>query len=303
MVRRRNGRDIHGILLLDKSLGESSNKALQTVRQLFQANKAGHTGTLDPMASGLLPVCFGEATKVSSLLLNGSKRYQVVVQLGVMTETGDREGAVLKRMPVPALTQRQLNDCFDYFTGDIDQLPPMYSAVKYQGRKLYQLAREGKVIERQQRRITIFSIEMEQYASEQLTLHVHCSKGTYIRVLAEDIGHYLGCCATVNALRRTASGGFTLDQATSIAGLQSMSEAERFKQLIAVDKPLEVMPAVHVSREQAQRIRHGQQLKVEDTEPGTVRMYCEQVFLGLGEMLLDGKLAPKKLFNLNNEFA
>ncbi|WP_031433200.1 tRNA pseudouridine(55) synthase TruB [Methylomarinum vadi] len=303
MAKRKSGRDIHGILLLDKRLGVSSNKALQEVRRLLNANKAGHTGSLDPMATGLLPLCFGEATKVSGLLLDEDKRYRFVMQLGVMTDTGDIEGEVVKRMPVPKLSEQRLQDCIRQFTGDIDQVPPMYSALKHQGKKLYELAREGKVVARKARRIRIHSLRLLASEGDLLTMEAHCSKGTYIRSLAEDIGHYLGSCATVKVLRRTASGRFSIEQAYTLEQLQAMSESQLLNSLIAVDKPLESIPAVRVSTEQAERIRQGQQLCIEESGQGMVRMYSEQGFLGLGEMLLNGKLAPKKLFLLHNEVA
>ncbi len=301
MAKRKSGCDIHGILLLDKRLGVSSNKALQEVRRLFNANKAGHTGSLDPLATGLLPVCFGEATKVSAMMLDDNKRYQVVIQLGVKTDTGDAEGNVIDEKPVPELSTNQIRHCLQHFTGEIEQVPPMYSALKHQGKKLYELAREGKTVIRKARKITIFELHLLEQDEDFLTLDVYCSKGTYIRVLAEDIGEYLHCCATVKALRRTVSGQFSIVQAFTLTQLQALDKSALEDTLIDVDKPLEMMPAVRVSCEQADCIRQGQQLYLNGSVPGMVRMYCGQVFLGLGEMLLDGKLAPKKLFHLNSE--
>ncbi|HEY8218714.1 MAG TPA: tRNA pseudouridine(55) synthase TruB [Methylobacter sp.] len=321
MSKRKSGRNIHGILLLDKRLGVSSNKALQEVRRLFNANKAGHTGSLDPLATGLLPLCFGEATKVSALMLDDNKRYQVVVQLGVMTDTGDREGAVIETKPVPELSIDDIHACLEKFTGEIDQVPPMYSALKHDGKKLYELAREGKTVDRKARRITIFELKLltdsQALASEPdlLALDVFCSKGTYIRSLAEDIGHYLGCGGTVKELRRLEAGQFSIDNARTIEQLAAMDQQGLFQCLINVDKPLEALPAVRLSDEQAICIKHGQSLNFfsgdesvtngtsasPEMNQGTVRMYNDMVFLGLGEMLRDGKLAPKKLFNLSNE--
>ncbi len=301
MGKRKRGRNIHGILLLDKRLGVSSNKALQEVRGLLNANKGGHTGSLDPMASGLLPLCFGEATKVSALMLDDDKRYRFTMRLGVMTDTGDSEGRMIKRMPVPELSEQQLQRCLIHFSGEMSQVPPMYSALKHQGKKLYELAREGKIVERKARQITVFNLELLAFEQDQVTFEVHCSKGTYIRSLAEDIGHYLGCCATVQALRRTGAGRFEIAQAYTLEQLQSMDEAALLDSLIAVDEPLEAMPAVQVSVEQAERIRHGQQLILDAPGQGMVRMYNQQAFLGLGEMLLGGKLAPKKIFHLNDD--
>jgi tRNA pseudouridine55 synthase len=308
MSKRRSGRDVHGILLLDKRLGVSSNRALQEVRHLFNANKAGHTGSLDPLATGLLPLCFGEATKVSSLLLDNNKRYQVVVQLGVMTDTGDAEGVVIETRPVPDFSVDEIQACLKTFTGQIEQVPPMYSALKYNGKKLYELAREGKTVERKARNINIFDMKILDFCKELLTLEVFCSKGTYIRSLAEDIGHTLRCCGTVKALRRLEAGQFSIEHAKTIEQLTAMSEQDLFQCLINVDKPLEALPTVQLSTEQAVLIKYGQSINLPvfpgssyRTTQGTVRMYQAAVFLGLGEMLMDGKLAPKKLFNMNNE--
>ncbi|WP_442498764.1 tRNA pseudouridine(55) synthase TruB [Methylobacter sp. sgz302048] len=301
MSKRKSGRNVHGILLLDKRLGVSSNKALQEVRRLFDANKAGHTGSLDPLATGLLPLCFGEATKVSALMLDDDKRYQTLVQLGVMTDTGDAEGQVLETRPVPELTVDAINACLKKFTGEIDQVPPMYSALKHNGKKLYELARAGETVDRKARRITIYDLQLLDFSKDQLRLDVRCSKGTYIRSLAEDIGHELGCGGTVKELRRLEAGRFSIENAKTLEQLAEMDEQELQQCLIDVDKPLEFIPAVQLSESEAIRIKQGQALKIKEVLPGMVRMYHTKVFLGLGEMLLDGKLAPKKLFNLNDE--
>ena len=320
MSKRKSGLNIHGILLLDKRLGVSSNKALQEVRRLFNANKAGHTGSLDPLATGLLPLCFGEATKVSALMLDDNKRYQVVVQLGVMTDTGDLEGAVIETKPVPELSIDEILACLEKFTGEIDQVPPMYSALKHNGKKLYELAREGKTVERKARHIIIYELKLLDFSKDQLALDVFCSKGTYIRSLAEDIGHALGCGGTVKELRRLQAGQFNIENAKTIEQLTAMDRQSLSECLINVDKPLEALPAVQLSEQQAICIKHGQSLELLppfdklrtgfderrasaslETKQGTVRMYSDAVFLGLGEMRLDGKLAPKKLFNMNNE--
>ncbi len=303
MSKRKSGRNIHGILLLDKRLSVSSNRALQEVKRLFNANKAGHTGSLDPLATGLLPLCFGEATKVSAMMLDDNKRYQVVVKLGVMTDTGDSEGKVIEEKPVPELSLEEIEDCLQCFNGEIDQVPPMYSALKHNGRKLYELAREGKIIERKARKISIFELKLLNKTPDSLTLNVFCSKGTYIRSLAEDIGHKLGCGGTVIELRRMQSGQFKIEDALTIEQLQKMDQVELKSCLIDVDKPLEGMPVLELSVDQATLIRYGQQIKIQKTGTiqGMVRMYSEQGFLGLGEMLLDGKLLPKKIFNLGGE--
>jgi len=300
MSKRKSGRNVHGILLLDKRLGVSSNKALQEVRRLFNANKAGHSGSLDPLATGLLPICLGEATKVCALMLDENKRYEVLVQLGVMTDTGDAEGQVVDTKPVPTLSQEELLSCLARFTGDIDQVPPMYSALKHNGKKLYELAREGQIIDRKPRRITIFEIKLLEFTGDKLRLNVFCSKGTYIRSLAEDIGADLGSCGTVLELRRIASGLFDIHEALTIEQLSAMDEPTLYQRLIKVDQPLLALPMFQLSPEQAIAIKHGQVLNNIENEQGTVRMYHAETFLGLGEIQLDGKLAPKKLFNLNS---
>ena len=307
MSKRKSGLNVHGIILLDKRLGVSSNKALQEVRRLFNANKAGHTGSLDPLATGLLPLCFGEATKVSAMMLDDNKRYQVVVQLGVMTDTGDAEGEVIKTVAVPDIDDDDLMLSLQQFMGEIDQVPPMYSALKHNGKKLYELAREGITIERKARRISIFDLKllasslMGQNKTNQLVLEVFCSKGTYIRSLAEDLGDALGVCGTVLELRRLGAGMFNIAQAKTIEQLTAMSAQELQQSLIAIDSPLQAFPAVNLSEQQAVAIKYGQSVQlISGSIEGVVRLYHDEVFLGLGEMLLDGKIAPKRLFNMDN---
>ena len=307
MSKRKSGLNVHGIILLDKRLGVSSNKALQEVRRLFNANKAGHTGSLDPLATGLLPLCFGEATKVSAMMLDDNKRYQVVVQLGVMTDTGDAEGEVIKTVDVPDIANDELMSCLQRFVGEIDQVPPMYSALKHNGKKLYELAREGITIERKARRISIFELKLLASSvaghdkTDQLVLDVFCSKGTYIRSLAEDIGHTLGVCGTVLALRRLEAGMFNITEAKTIEQLTAMSAQDLQQSLIAIDSPLQAFPAVRISEQQTVAIKYGQSVQIDGGFiEGTVRLYHDEVFLGLGEMLLDGKIAPKRLFNMDN---
>ncbi len=307
MSKRKSGLNVHGIILLDKRLGVSSNKALQEVRRLFNANKAGHTGSLDPLATGLLPLCFGEATKVSAMMLDDNKRYQVVVQLGVMTDTGDAEGEVIKTVAVPDIDDDELMLSLQQFMGEIDQVPPMYSALKHNGKKLYELAREGITIERKARRISIFDLKLlassltGQNKTNQLVLEVFCSKGTYIRSLAEDLGDALGACGTVLELRRLEAGMFNIAQAKTIEQLTAMSVQELQQSLIAIDSPLQGFPAVNLSEQQAVAIKYGQSVQlVSSSIEGAVRLYYDEVFLGLGEMLLDGKIAPKRLFNMDN---
>ncbi len=302
MARRKKGLDIHGIVLLDKQQGISSNKAMQEVKRLYNANKAGHTGSLDPLATGLLPVCLGEGTKVSAYMLADDKRYQTVIQLGVMTDTGDVDGTVLETRPVPEIDAKQLADCLASFVGEIEQIPPMYSALKHQGKKLYELAREGITVERKARKITLYAIECLEFSGDTLTLDVRCSKGTYIRTLAEDIGHYLGCGGTVKELRRTAAGQFLLQDARTIEQLQALESGEPLQSiLIPVDQPLQAMPAVHVSQFAADLIQQGQQITypMREGELGTCRIYHDEKVLGLGEMLMDDKIQPRKLFIMN----
>ncbi len=307
MSKRKSGLNVHGIILLDKRLGVSSNKALQEVRRLFNANKAGHTGSLDPLATGLLPLCFGEATKVSAMMLDDNKRYQVVVQLGVMTDTGDAEGEVIKTVAVPDIDDDELMLSLQQFMGEIDQVPPMYSALKHNGKKLYELAREGITIERKARRISIFDLKLlassltGQNKTNQLVLEVFCSKGTYIRSLAEDLGDALVVCGKVLELRRLGAGMFNIAQAKTIEQLTAMSVQELQQSLIAIDSPLQAFPAVNLSEQQAVAIKYGQSVQlISGSIEGVVRLYHDEVFLGLGEMLLDGKIAPKRLFNMDN---
>ncbi|MDD1612851.1 MAG: tRNA pseudouridine(55) synthase TruB [Methylococcaceae bacterium] len=298
MSKCNNRRNVHGILLLDKRLGVSSNQALQEVKRLFNAAKAGHTGSLDPLATGLLPLCFGEATKVSGMMLDDDKRYRVMIQLGVLTDTGDAEGAVLQTKPVPEITQAMLDECLERFTGGLDQVPPMYSALKLNGKKLYELARAGKTVERKARRITIYELKQLDFKCDRLTLEVFCSKGTYIRSLAEDIGAHFGCGATVAELRRLQAGVFHIDHAVTIEQLREMDKQQLESRLLAVDAPIQTMPAVELQGLDAAKIRNGQVIKVDPSKLGQVRLYHDGAFLGLGEMRMDGKLAPWRLFNL-----
>ncbi|NOQ16733.1 MAG: tRNA pseudouridine(55) synthase TruB [Methyloprofundus sp.] len=303
MARRKKGRDIHGIVLLDKRQGISSNKALQEVKRLYNANKAGHTGSLDPLATGLLPICLGEATKVSAYMLADDKQYQTVIQLGVMTDTGDVEGSIIEEKAVPEISQSQLQACLNSFVGEIEQVPPMYSALKVNGKKLYELAREGITIERKARNITIYAIECLDFKDNLLTLDVRCSKGTYIRTLAEDIGHKLGCGGTVKELRRTAAGQFSLTDARAIEELQEMeSDAAMQAIMIAVDLPLQDLPAMYISQFEADLVQQGQRIASQFSaeNQGMCRLYHDKQFLGLGEILMDDKIQPRKLFNLKN---
>jgi tRNA pseudouridine55 synthase len=306
MARRRRprGRNIQGILLFDKPCGMSSNKALQEVKQIFFAQKAGHTGSLDPLATGLLPVCFGNATRVSSFLLDADKRYQVVCQLGQTTTTGDAEGELVETRPVGELQVDQVRSLLQAeFTGTISQIPPMHSALKQNGQRLYELARKGIEVEREPRQVTIFDLELVAIEADQMRLNIHCSKGTYVRTLVEDIGKALGVGAHVKELRRTAVGPFeepvtmyTLDQLrqlkeTDVKSLDGL--------LLPAESALEQYPPIHLDEDSAFYMRQGQAIQVPRAPTGGwVRLYeGEQHFMGMGAIQDDGKVAPKRLFS------
>ena len=301
MARRRaKGRDVDGILLLDKPTGMSSNAALQTVKRLFNANKAGHTGNLDPLATGLLPICFGEATKISSYLLDSDKRYIGTCKLGVRTRTADSEGEVLETRPVGNLTEQQVKQVLQGFIGQIEQIPPMHSAVKINGTPLYKLAREGKEIERKSRRVSIYQLEMLRLEGDELDIDVHCSKGTYVRTLAEEIGEALACGAHLSALRRTASGPFELEQAVSMPELAHLAE-DGFEALdrllLPPEEALGDWPMVSLSQNSAYYLQQGQAVQVPKApSSGWVRLRRDDgQFLGIGQILEDGRVAPKRL--------
>jgi tRNA pseudouridine55 synthase len=293
---------VHGVLLLDKAAGHSSNDVLIKAKRLFNAQKAGHTGTLDPFATGLLPLCFGEATKFAQDLLDADKTYETVVHLGVTTETGDTEGGVLETREV-GVTLQQIADVLDKFRGEIDQVPPMYSALKRDGKPLYEYARAGIVLERELRRVTIHLLELLEYEAPYLRLRVTCSKGTYIRVLGEDIGATLGCGAHLHSLRRTQVGNLSLSHALTLDALADTPEVERLQRLAAVDALLSLFPAVELSETLAKRFLHGQRLALakEDApypaEQGRVRVYRagDKRLLGTAQLMEYGVLAPERL--------
>jgi len=301
MARRRpKGRDVDGILLLDKPIGMTSNAALQTVKRLFKANKAGHTGNLDPLATGLLPICFGEATKISSFLLDSDKRYIGTCKLGVRTRTADTEGEILETRPVGEINTRQVQAVLEGFIGQIEQIPPMYSAVKVNGTPLYKLAREGKEIERKSRRVTIYEINLLRLEGDELEIDLRCSKGTYVRTLAEDIGAALGCGAHLSALRRTASGPFELEHAVTLPELEQLAESS-FEELDDLLLPMEDAlfdwPMVNMSENTAYYLQQGQAVQVPKApSTGWVRLHRDDgKFLGIGQILEDGRVAPKRL--------
>jgi tRNA pseudouridine55 synthase len=300
--RRQRGRNVQGILLFDKPLGDSSNKALQKVKQLYYANKAGHTGSLDPLATGLLPICFGGATKLSAFLLDADKRYWVRVKLGETTTTADSEGELLERRAVESLTAARVAASLEQFLGEIEQIPPMYSALKHQGERLYKLAREGVEVAREPRRVTIHGIRLLSCELPELELEVHCSKGTYIRTLAEDIGEALGCGAHVVGLRRTQVGPFSGENMVALATLQALAGQEDGREaldalLLPADTALVGWPEVHLNSDSTFYLCQGQPVIVPKAPTeGRVRIYDDKDnFIGVGEILDDGRVAPKRM--------
>jgi tRNA pseudouridine55 synthase len=290
-------RAINGVFLLDKSSGYSSNASLQKARRLFRARKAGHTGSLDPLASGLLPICLGEATKLSSYWLNADKRYQVRIRLGAETDSADSEGTVTVTRPVPALTASGLAAVLDGFRGAGVQVPPMYSALKHQGQRLYNLARQGIEVERQARPIAIYALRLLGFDATSLVLDVHCSKGTYIRTLAEDIGRVLGCGGHVEMLRRTALGALDVGAACTMDRLAALTEEGRDALLLPMDTLVAHLPAVELNEEMSIQASHGNPLFVPQAPvQGCVRLYGGSAgFLGLGEVLEDGRIGPRRM--------
>jgi tRNA pseudouridine55 synthase len=303
--RRKHGRDIDGILLLDKPRHLTSNEALQRVKRLYQANKAGHTGSLDPLATGLLPVCLGGATKFSTYLLDADKRYRVRIRLGITTTTADAEGEVLVTRPVEGIDEARLRTVMGPFLGPIEQLPPMYSAVKHQGERLYKLARQGIEVERQPRTVTIHRLELIDLALPELELDVHCSKGTYVRTLAEDLGAELGCGGHVIGLRRTGVGPYveperrfvTLDEVEELIAAHEDPLPVLDSLLLPLESALEHWPAVRLTADAAFYLRQGQAVLVPQAPTaGLVRLYDpSRHFLGVGCILDDGKVQPKRL--------
>ena len=297
-------RAVHGVLLLDKPLGLSSNDALQKAKRLYRAEKAGHTGTLDPLATGLLPLCFGAATKFSQISLDADKTYRATLKLGVTTSTADAEGEVLLRREVKAGVDQMRAVC-ERFIGDIDQVPPMHSALKRDGKPLYEYVRAGIEVERAPRRVTIHSIVIVQGHDDAWTIDVRCSKGTYIRTLAEDIGEALGCGAHLSALRRTASGALKLDDARTLEQLDAMSEDERDAQLRPADALLEGWPVVRLDAEGAGRFLAGVRRRLPLADAANVRVYGPErkAFLGgghisAGELISTRLLSPLEVQGL-----
>jgi tRNA pseudouridine55 synthase len=293
---KRTKRNVNGVLLLDKPIGFSSNQALQKAKWLFQAAKAGHTGTLDPLATGLLPLCFGEATKFAHYLTDADKTYVATLKLGVTTNTGDAEGEVLERFDVN-VSQAEFEQVCQQFLGEISQVPPMFSALKHEGKAMYEYARAGIEIERKARLITIHHIVVEDFKQDEVVITVTCTKGTYIRTLAEDIGKQLGCGAHLIGLRRTATADYKIAQTITLEQLEVMTPQQREAALMPEDSAVRHLPSTVLDDDSVFYLQQGQGVWKSGAVPkGLLRLYTErQEFLGLGELASDGKIVPKRL--------
>lgn len=299
---RRRWRPVDGVLLLDKPAGMSSNAALQAARRLFSAAKAGHTGTLDPMAEGLLPLTFGEATKFAGDLLNADKAYVATLKLGERTTTGDAEGEVVQTRPV-SVTAEAIESALASFRGLIRQVPPMYSALKRDGKPLYAYARAGETVAREAREITVHHLTCSYFDNEMAVIEVVCSKGTYVRVLAEDIGEALECGAHLSALRRTRVGKLSIDEAVTLDSLEACDEASRDALLAPVDRLIQELPRIDLDAEAERCFVHGQPVRLagceaalpDDCTEGRSRVYGEGGLVGVGIHTAEGLLKPKRL--------
>lgn len=299
--RNKKGRDVTGIIIIDKPTGRSSNHVLQQVKRLFNANKAGHTGSLDPLATGVLPVCLGEATKVSSYLLDSDKQYHVTCQLGVVTDSGDSDGVVISTSIIPEFSHEDVLALLPQFIGQLDQVPPMFSALKHQGQPLYKLARQGIEVERKSRRITIYDIKLLTITADSFTLDVRCSKGTYIRTLVEEISDALGSAGHVTMLRRVAAAGYIEQQALTVEQLLESAEngmSALDELLLPSENALPDWPSLQLSDYMVSAIRQGQAIQVEQAyESANVRLFSLQhEFIGLAEMTETGRVQPKRVF-------
>lgn len=308
MARRRKGRPINGVILVDKPTGISSNDTLQKVKRIFFAQKAGHTGALDPLATGMLPLCFGEATKFSQFLLDSDKRYRVVAKLGERTDTSDSDGEVVETRAVN-VERDQLEACIDSFRGTTDQIPSMYSALKYQGRKLYEYAREGISIPRESRKITVYSVELLRFDNNEVEMELHVSKGTYIRTIVDDLGEMLGCGAHVTYLRRTGVSNFPYERMVTIEQLQAMLDQAKADEiepgtvldalLLPTDTAVQDLPEVNINAELAVHVLHGNPVSAEvvPAEGTLVRITVGEAaeFIGVGTIDAKGMLAPKRV--------
>lgn len=300
VARESRRAPVHGLLLLDKPAGITSNRALQTVKRLLGAKKAGHTGSLDPAATGMLPLCFGEGTKVCAYLLDADKTYRVVARLGAATDTGDADGTVIETADVPSLEPRDWRSILERFTGAIEQVPPMYSALKKDGRRLYELARQGQVVERPPRPVRIHAISLLEARGARLVFRVHCSKGTYVRTLVEDIATAAGTVAHTSSLHREQVGSFraadmvTMEDAAELAERASLATS-----LLPVDTALTGLERVAIAEEDASMFLNGQRVAASPGVPGLVRVYGpEQRFLGVAERGPEGGLSPRRVFRL-----
>ncbi len=302
--RKQKGREVNGILLLDKPQGMSSNACLQQAKHLFQVSKAGHTGALDPLATGVLPLCFGEATKVSQFLLEADKGYLTRIRLGERTDTADAEGAVISVRPAEAITRNMVLDALSQFRGVILQCPPMYSALKHKGQPLYKLARAGLEVERKLRQVTVSDLILHDFENTpegtELSLEIRCSKGTYVRTIADDLGEALGCGGHVRELRRLQAGVFRIEDCITPAALQaSLAEGglDALDSLLRpADQAIDHLPRVMLSSDLALCVRRGQAVMVENAPAGELlRLYDNEEFIGIGSMLDDGRVAPRRL--------
>ena len=298
--KKRITRDVHGILLLDKPTGITSNKALQDIKYTLQAKKAGHTGSLDPLATGLLPLCFGEATKISQYLLESDKTYEVTAKLGVKTDSADSDGEVVKTQAVPKLSEEQVKTVIESFLGDSEQIPPMYSALKVDGQRLYKLARKGEVIERKPRKVTIGPIELLSLTEDSFSLRVTVSKGTYIRSLVEDIASKLNTIAHVTVLRRIGVSPFMQPKMINIEDFRALSQEEQEKLLLPIESALMNWKKVQLSNEHAQDLRHGKLVRTTETIANDMVLALDDngQALALAEVDAHGVLKSKRLLLL-----
>ena len=303
MGRRRRGRPVNGLLVVDKPQGMSSNDAVQKAKRLFGAAKVGHTGSLDPLATGVLPLCFGEATKFSQYLLSSEKTYWTRIKLGVRTDTSDSDGEVVAERSADHVTTSLIEDELEAFRGEISQVPSMYSALKHNGQPLYKLARQGIEVEREPRQITIFENTLLKHYGNDIELRIHCSKGTYVRTIADDLGEALGCGAHVTALRRLAAGPFDEADVVQFEHLEAEREAGRSLDglLQPIESAVRQWPVVELNEASTFYVRQGQPVQVPKAPTsGWVQLLAEDAgnrFLGVGEVLDDGRIAPRRLIN------
>jgi|TARA_B110000908_G_scaffold32443_1_gene38705 tRNA pseudouridine55 synthase len=312
VAKNRRGRAISGILILDKPAGQSSNRSLQIAKRLFDASKAGHTGSLDPLATGVLPLCFGEATKFSQFLLDSDKAYRSTFLLGVITASGDADGDVVESRDASPVTEAAVMAGLEQFSGEIDQIPSMFSALKHNGQPLYKLARQGLEVERKSRRVTVYDIQLEAFRSGEQTggnpevdVYIRCSKGTYVRSIAEDLGLALGCGAHVKMLHRVQAGPFLEQQAVSLDALEVLKQKDEFLSLdnllLPADCAVMHLAKVEMAASEQFYMLQGQPVQISGSPTdGVVRMYGESgSFLGIGEILDDGRVGPKRLIATN----